>query len=119
MSQRKTTRTVGTALVVLAGVAGSTVLGTTATASADSQHDSRRIKNVIYLLGDGMGRTHVTAARERYYGAAGKLNMEKLRASGQVSTYAVRSAPASPARPTSRPTWSPTPPPRPPPGPRA
>jgi len=36
-----------------------------------------KIKNVIYLLGDGMGRTHVTAARERYYGADGKLNMEK------------------------------------------
>lgn len=89
MSQRKTTRTVGTALVVLAGVAGSTVLGTTATASADSNHDSRRIKNVIYLLGDGMGRTHVTAARERYYGADGKLNMEKLGTTGQVSTYAV------------------------------
>ena len=89
MSQRKTTRAVGTALVVLAGVAASTVAGTTATANADSQHDSRRIKNVIYLLGDGMGRTHVTAARERYYGADGHLNMENLGTTGQVSTYAV------------------------------
>ncbi len=89
MSQLKPTRAVGTALVVLAGVAGSTVLGTTATATADSQHDSRRIKNVIYLLGDGMGRTHVTAARQRYYGAHGHLNMENLGTTGQVSTYSV------------------------------
>lgn len=46
-------------------------------------------KNVIYLLGDGMGRTHVTAARERFYGADGKLVMETLPSHGSVSTYAV------------------------------
>ncbi|SDS99366.1 alkaline phosphatase [Friedmanniella luteola] len=48
------------------------------------------MKNVIYLLGDGMGRSHVTAARERYYGAAGELNMESLPVVGQVRTYAVQ-----------------------------
>ncbi|MCW2817976.1 MAG: phoA [Marmoricola sp.] len=89
MSQRTTSRTVGTTLVVLAAVTGSTVLSSTTTASADSHRDSRRIKNVIYLLGDGMGRTHVTAGRERFYGAAGHLNMENLGTTGQVSTYAV------------------------------
>lgn len=36
-----------------------------------------------------MGRTHVTAARERFYGAEGKLAMETLPAQGYVSTYAV------------------------------
>ncbi|MFP5366401.1 MAG: alkaline phosphatase [Actinomycetes bacterium] len=46
-------------------------------------------KNVIYLLGDGMGRTQVTAARERFYGAGGKLVMETLPAHGSVGTYAV------------------------------
>jgi alkaline phosphatase len=49
-----------------------------------------QIKNVIYLLGDGMGRTHVTAGRERFYGANGELNMEKLPSQGYVSTYAVQ-----------------------------
>ncbi|MFC0483119.1 alkaline phosphatase [Pseudarthrobacter scleromae] len=46
-------------------------------------------KNVIYLLGDGMGRSHVTAARERYYGAEGRLVMESLPSHGSVSTYSV------------------------------
>ena len=77
------------ALVLLAGAAGgATAAGSTA--SAASGDGSRgNIKNVIYLLGDGMGRTHVTAARERYYGAEGKLVMETLPVVGQVSTYAV------------------------------
>ena len=77
------------ALVLLAGAAGgATAAGSTANAASD---DGRRgsITNVIYLLGDGMGRTHVTAARERYYGAQGKLVMETLPVVGQVKTYAV------------------------------
>ena len=66
------------ALVVAAGLAGT---ATVTVAEANSPGDAAatgkdKIKNVIYLLGDGMGRTHVTAARERYYGAAGKLDME-------------------------------------------
>ncbi len=55
------------------------------------------VKNVIYLLGDGMGRTHVSAGRQRYYGAAGKLNMEQLPVVGQVSTYAVEKGTDTPA----------------------
>ncbi len=47
-------------------------------------------KNVILLIGDGMGVSHITAARARFYGANGKLNMEKLPALGSVSTYAVK-----------------------------
>ncbi|MCQ6273306.1 alkaline phosphatase, partial [Pseudarthrobacter sp. R1] len=47
-------------------------------------------KNVIYLLGDGMGPTQVAAGRERFYGAGGKLVMETLPAHGTVSTYAVQ-----------------------------
>ncbi len=75
--------TVVAALVATAAVTVATV----SVASADD--DRGRAKNVIYLLGDGMGRTHVTAARERYYGAAGKLTMEGLPAQGYVSTYSV------------------------------
>lgn len=77
-----------TAAVVLAGVAG--VGGSVAAqASAAEAAAPTKAKNVIYLLGDGMGRTHVTAARERFYGAHGKLNMETMPAVGQVATYAV------------------------------
>jgi alkaline phosphatase len=74
-------------VVALAAVAGTTV--TTAQASERRDGDGRSVRNVIYFLGDGMGRTHVTAARERYYGADGKLNMERLPVVGQVSTYSV------------------------------
>ena len=74
-------------VVALAATAGSTV--TTAQASERWDGDDGRIRNVIYFLGDGMGRTHVTAARERYYGADGELNMERLPVLGQVSTYSV------------------------------
>ncbi|MGA8208586.1 MAG: alkaline phosphatase [Nocardioidaceae bacterium] len=84
------TRAAAAALVVVAGVAGSAAgQGLAPTAAAESQ-DRGRIKNVIYLVGDGMGRTHVTAARQRYYGADGHLVMETLPALGQVSTYAVQ-----------------------------
>jgi alkaline phosphatase len=84
---RVTSRNAGVAVVVTAVLAGTVTAGIGTAAAAGT--DEGRIKNVIYLVGDGMGRTHVTAASERYYGAAGQLNMEKLPAVGQVSTYAV------------------------------
>ena len=79
-----------TATTLVAGlVATAAVTSLTGTASASSAEDNGRAKNVIYLLGDGMGRTHVTAGRERFYGAAGKMVMETLPAQGYVKTYAV------------------------------
>jgi alkaline phosphatase len=50
---------------------------------------NRRAKNIILFIGDGMGVSHIDAARLRYYGAGGSLNMEKLPVFGQVQTYAV------------------------------
>ena len=82
---RVSSRSTGAAVVVAAVLAGAV----TATGTAAASNDEGRIKNVIYLVGDGMGRTHVTAASQRFYGAAGQLNMEELPAVGQVSTYAV------------------------------
>src|SRR5215218_9091083 len=84
---RVSSRSTGAAVVVAAVLAGTVTAHMGAAAAAGN--DEGRIKNVIYLLGDGMGRTHVTAAAERFYGAAGQLNMERLPAVGQVSTYAV------------------------------
>ncbi|MEU9195053.1 alkaline phosphatase [Streptomyces hundungensis] len=69
--------------------AGSAVTANSAPAHGDHGGNDREIRNVIYLLGDGMGRTHVTAGRERFYGAQGKLNMERLPYTGAVATYAV------------------------------
>ncbi|MFX1822352.1 alkaline phosphatase [Pseudarthrobacter sp. CC4] len=55
-------------------------------------------ENVIYLLGDGMGRTQVTAGRERFYGAEGRLVMETLPVHGSVSTYAVQKKSGQPGQ---------------------
>ncbi|WP_394274735.1 alkaline phosphatase [Luteococcus sp.] len=81
-------------------------LGASATAGvATAQHnaqrgsDQREIRNVIYLLGDGMGRTHVTAARERYYGADGKLVMETMPHVGQNRTYSIEPNSGQPGEP--------------------
>jgi alkaline phosphatase len=74
------------------GVAvGSALLVTGAgTAVADDRADrGRTVKNIILLIGDGMGQTHVDAARQVRYGAAGALQMEQLDVSGRVSTWAV------------------------------
>ena len=96
------------ALVVAAGLAGT---ATVQVAEASSGHgqgnhgDNAKIKNVIYLLGDGMGRTHVTAASERYYGADGKLDMEGFPAVGQVSTYAVQPNSGQPGQPGFAPNY--------------
>lgn len=79
-------KTAALAALALVGAASSTLVATPS-ASANTEDG---IKNVIYLLGDGMGRTQVSAARQRYYGADGELNMEKLGTTGQVATYAVQ-----------------------------
>ena len=103
-STRKRQAAVGASalLVAVTGLGVGSALGAS-TATADPGHGGPgghgghgRIKNVIYLLGDGMGRTHVTAARERYYGAAGELNMEKLPAVGQVATYSIEKGSGQP-----------------------
>ncbi|WP_162261020.1 MULTISPECIES: alkaline phosphatase [unclassified Nocardioides] len=79
-------RTAALAALALVGATSSTLVATPhASANADDG-----IKNVIYLLGDGMGRTQVSAARQRYHGADGELSMEKLGTTGQVATYAVQ-----------------------------
>lgn len=88
--------TVAVAAVVAAGAV-------TTPATAAPEGNNGRTKNVIYLLGDGMGRTHVTAGRERFYGSAGKLAMETLPAQGYVSTYAVEKNSGQPGQTDFRP----------------
>ena len=82
-----TRSTIGATLAV--ALVGASALAGGSTAVASQSGDSGRITNVIYLLGDGMGVTHVAAARERYAGLDGRLAMETLPAHGLVSTYSV------------------------------
>jgi alkaline phosphatase len=47
-------------------------------------------RNVILLIGDGMGDSEITIARNYSVGADGRLNMDKLPLTGAYTTYAVQ-----------------------------
>jgi len=49
-------------------------------------------RNVILLIGDGMGDSEITIARNYQVGAAGRLAMDKLPLTGAYTTYAVQKA---------------------------
>ncbi|WP_326947834.1 alkaline phosphatase [Amycolatopsis sp. NBC_01307] len=46
-------------------------------------------RNVILFIGDGMGQSEITAARNYERGAAGRLAMDELPLTGDYTTYAV------------------------------
>ena len=50
---------------------------------------SENVNSVIFLIGDGMGIAQITAARINFYGADGRLNMEKMPVTGFMNTHAV------------------------------
>src|SRR5215467_12506222 len=56
-----------------------------------------RARNIIFLLGDGMGDSEITAARNYQVGAAGRLAMDSLPFTGAVTTYALQES--NPAKP--------------------
>jgi len=47
---------------------------------------ARQPKNVILLIGDGMGVSEITAARYYQYGADGRMNIDRLSYTGFVTT---------------------------------
>src|SRR5215831_12515195 len=47
-------------------------------------------RNVILFLGDGMGDSEITAARNYSVGAAGRLAMDALPLTGAYTTYSVQ-----------------------------
>jgi alkaline phosphatase len=52
--------------------------------------DSGRAQNVILLIGDGMGDSEITAARNYIHGAAGKFpGIDALPLTGQYTTYSL------------------------------
>ncbi|GAA4205662.1 alkaline phosphatase [Actinocatenispora rupis] len=82
--------TVGAAL--LAAAATTLAVTTTAGAFGDTPtHASAHgaVKNVILLIGDGMGDSEITLARDYTVGAAGRLSMDRLPFTGAYTTYAV------------------------------
>lgn len=49
--------------------------------------DSRSVRNVIFMIGDGMGLSQVTLARMKAVGLNGKLTLERMPVSGLVRTH--------------------------------
>lgn len=47
----------------------------------------RQIKNIILMIGDGMGIAQIVSTRVFYRGAAGKLNIQKMPVVGLVDTH--------------------------------
>lgn len=52
--------------------------------------DGGRAKNVILLIGDGMGDSEITIARNYQVGAAGRLTLDQLPLTGAYTTYALQ-----------------------------
>ncbi|MEU5026653.1 alkaline phosphatase [Streptomyces milbemycinicus] len=83
---------IGTAVV--AATAAAVAVSTTAGASdskdgAENAIKGGKAKNVILLIGDGMGDSEITLARDYTVGANGRLNMDKFPLTGAYTTYAV------------------------------
>lgn len=85
----------GGAVVIVAAVA--VAAATIGPALVGDRDRDDKAKNIILMIGDGMGQTHVNAARQVRHGAAGSLVMETLGGYGTVSTWAVLPDSAQPA----------------------
>ncbi|MEU3517434.1 alkaline phosphatase [Streptomyces sp. NPDC006654] len=91
---RSTRRRLMTATAVIAA-ATAAVAVTTAAGAFDSAQQAKnavqggKAKNVILLIGDGMGDSEITLARDYTVGANGRLNMDRFPLTGAYTTYAV------------------------------
>ena len=86
---------------IAAGLSVIAVLGFTvpfASGGSNGTHGSKA-KNVILLIGDGMGDSEVTSGRYYQYGAAGRLNLDKLPITGFQTTWSLKPAASAPYKP--------------------
>ena len=74
--------------LAVAGATVATAVAVGPAGPATAAPSAGTAKNIILLIGDGMGRTHVTAGRDRFYGGGGRLTMERAPVVGQVATFA-------------------------------
>lgn len=58
--------------------------------SPEGRPGGGKAKNVILLIGDGMGESEITIARNYEKGAAGRLALDALPLTGDYTTYAVQ-----------------------------
>jgi alkaline phosphatase len=84
--------------VVLVCVSTMTFAQSSASGAASQQEAAKlqaqirtgRAKNIILFIGDGMGDSEITAARNYQVGAGGRLALDSLPFSGSVTTYALQ-----------------------------
>ncbi|GAU69289.1 alkaline phosphatase [Streptomyces sp. NBRC 110611] len=81
-----------TAAVAVASAAGASSGAGASDTTAQAEHAVKggKAKNVILLIGDGMGDSEITLARDYTVGANGRLNMDKFPLTGTYTTYSVR-----------------------------
>jgi alkaline phosphatase len=90
----------GLGAIVVLGVGASFAVGGTDNPTNDTRAalDGAKPKNVIFLLGDGMGTQEITAARY-YQGVASLLNVDRMKFTGFDTTWSVKPAAAAPYLP--------------------
>src|SRR5258708_23463414 len=59
-------------------------------AKLQQQIQGGRAKNIILFIGDGMGDSEITAARNYQVGAAGRLALDTLPFTGSATTYSLQ-----------------------------
>ena len=110
--QRKTLRRllVGTTLTLLvAAVTGAAVAGEEGDRTASVKHELKggKAKNIILFIGDGMGESEITIARDYALGAAGRFaGLDSFTLTGDVTTYSVQET--DPSKPDYVPDSAPT-----------
>ena len=82
----------GLGATVLLGLGASYAIGgeQSRTDQVRAQLHGGQAKNVIFFLGDGMGTQEITAARYYQYGAAGRMNVDRLPFTGFQTTWSVK-----------------------------
>jgi alkaline phosphatase len=90
----------GLGAVVVLGVGASLAVGGTDNPTNDTRAalNGAKPKNVILLIGDGMGTQEVTAARY-YNGVTNRLNFDRLKFTGFDTTWSVKPGAAAPYTP--------------------
>jgi alkaline phosphatase len=98
---RTRTGIAGVAVVAALAVGATMAVGgqPSGTDAVRDQLHGGKAKNVIYFLGDGMGTQEITAARYYQYGAAGRMNVDRLPFTGFQTTWSIKPGASAPYLP--------------------
>lgn len=98
LSTKRVPRAAAVAAAALVAIAGAAAGAVAAKGDGDRTAEIRRAieggaaRNVILLIGDGLGDSEITIARNYEVGAAGRLNIDRLPLTGTMTTHSVEEA---------------------------